>query len=294
MRHLVPLGAVLLAMSTEIICLTYTLSNDVYIGGIPWPYMGDAGHMHHTYFIFAGGWTAAAVLLAASNAIFWRRTFGTDELRPALARATVFLGCPACGRPAGVALGAAKLMIASCVSLAIAAIVPTIEQPEVHAYATYATFILQLLALVLYAIVDNRLKDVRAGAWVSSAIRKRNVITATYVVAFLLYLPIGLSLSCEEGRLSKEDCIGREGLGADYCESIAFARDSSLTDLPDYSRCPRLNTMRSVSQFICTLMVLAFHATLSVDLRGEPDDPMQSDGDDTELEDRVMKSRLGM
>mmetsp|Transcript_10311 Transcript_10311/g.23882 ORF Transcript_10311/g.23882 Transcript_10311/m.23882 type:complete len:90 (-) Transcript_10311:129-398(-) len=87
------------------------------------------------------------------------------------------------------------------------------------------------------------------------------------------------------------DCIDVEQLGETYCESIPLAGDSSRTLLWDYSGCPRSNTMRSATQFICVITLILFHGSMSVDIRNETDWGL----DDAENPaPRKMKTMLGM
>lgn len=88
------------------------------------------------------------------------------------------------------------------------------------------------------------------------------------LIGFLIYIPIGLGVSCLFGRLSMRDCVGRESLSLNYCEGMR--RDSpnqNETYLWDNTPCLLTNSMRSGAQFCCIVLLTAFTGSTFLDFR---------------------------
>ncbi|KAG8467508.1 hypothetical protein KFE25_000824 [Diacronema lutheri] len=270
--HLVPVLAIVTGVSTFAICVGAVLADNIYVGGIPWPYLSDTGREGTSYTIFAVGLSVTAVLIAASDVLYWHATYGEDASEVSVAGALkLALGCPSpggCCSPSATALVATKLFCLSSVALTLLACFSTIVYPDVHQYSAYAFFLLQVVGIALLTSASNRPAARREMTRsVRRATLARNVLAAIFFVAVVIYLPIGLAVNCEWSRLSVDDCVRTQRLGEAYCEARRLPGDSSQTTLWDYSGCPRTNTMRSVSQFICVIAILLFHGTFTIDLR---------------------------
>eukprot|EP00515_Schizochytrium_aggregatum_P008404 CAMPEP_0202074162 /NCGR_PEP_ID=MMETSP0964-20121228/3467_1 /ASSEMBLY_ACC=CAM_ASM_000500 /TAXON_ID=4773 /ORGANISM="Schizochytrium aggregatum, Strain ATCC28209" /LENGTH=143 /DNA_ID=CAMNT_0048641307 /DNA_START=143 /DNA_END=574 /DNA_ORIENTATION=+ len=83
---------------------------------------------------------------------------------------------------------------------------------------------------------------------------KRWLVFLLLVVAFILYIPVGLALATWE-ELLLEDCW--EQLSFEYCEEH-WVEGTNETDLFDYSNDLSTNLMRSSSQFACIMSIMLF------------------------------------
>jgi len=262
---------------TYLFCIIYAVAEKTYIGSIPFPYFSDTGRDEPAYYVFAFFLTCTAIVFIP---VHYYLHFAC--LKPAIAAVdkTKKGGCCLqCEAIAGSLFG-----VLSAPFLAILSIWDTAFHANVHLYSAYLFFILNVISIILLTDLFRRLK---AGETSNSSYWKKTFnlklgVAIFFFIAFLVYIPIGLSVNCEMLRLSMADCKGKYDLGDAYCEKRLFkdTKDdpTPLSVLYDYSllrqspsvysdKCVDLNTMRSVSQFFSIVGLLLYIATFTIDLK---------------------------
>jgi hypothetical protein len=265
LARLSPLLGFCIGVLTYVVCVAYALGSGQYIGGIGWPYFSDTGREAPMYYLFAIGLTVTAVLLGVTN-VSWFAKVHVESSSPAEVGRAILRCCV--DRPATTVAHAALIsVLVSLIGLVMLACFSTIVYPAVHDYSAYAFFILQTVALALYTVANNlepppepRLRRARV---------VRNCVSAVYFACFIVYLPIGLAVNCPFERLSMDACVNVERLGEAYCAALQLPADPELTRLWDYSACRGTNEMRSVTQFLCIVGLLAYYVTFMLDLADE-------------------------
>lgn len=139
------------------------------------------------------------------------------------------------------------------------------------------------------SVVISSLAKRQLGTEAAVRCHRAKIICATLLVIFvIIYLPVGLSLACGYNRLTVQDCLAKgtrltqplrghvagahrgavrvAGLGQHYCE-VEVRKNDTLTKLWDYSGCPGINTMRSVTQHLSVLSLLMFLVTYTLEFR---------------------------
>jgi len=145
--------------------------------------------------------------------------------------------------------------LASSLSLVTLMVCSTYSYPTIHTTAAILFFLLSLIAMCL---ATKSIKSLAAANPIyRKSARLKAAILAIFTSAFILYIPIGLSLvtgSCAWYRLP---------LDSDYCYANPTVCDEyKLNDTEtvfwDYGNCPGVNTMRAVSQLVCVVCVGLF------------------------------------
>ncbi|RHY70716.1 hypothetical protein DYB38_012396, partial [Aphanomyces astaci] len=116
---------------------------------------------------------------------------------------------------------------------------------------------------LIICIAITKTKDIYVGslAWpyfsdMGRGKRIQVVFASLFLIAFILYIPVGLAIVCPFERLTVVKCL-TEGLGTDYCATtIRF--DATDTKLYDYSNCGAINQLRSAAQLVCILTLVGY------------------------------------
>ncbi|EQC27058.1 hypothetical protein SDRG_15172 [Saprolegnia diclina VS20] len=248
---------------TLITCVAIAKSQDIYVGGLAWPFLSDMGRDPPAYYVFVVGLciTAASLLFVW----FFNYCYQTSVM------AASSSGCHKCLRTFVAVCG-----MVSAFALPILSICDTARFPSVHNASAYAFFCLEALAVLCntvltYRIYKQRGDDerytmdgldrhavarVRRQAWVAQL-----TVAMLFLAAFILYLPVGLALSCEFEHLTIAKCLDLK-LGDTYCTSTMMLNTTS-TKLWDYSApdCTSVHQMRAGAQLACILTLVGYSLT---------------------------------
>ncbi|ETV66180.1 hypothetical protein, variant 3 [Aphanomyces astaci] len=131
------------------------------------------------------------------------------------------------------------------------------DHPEIHNYAAYFFFVFQAAAVFLNTYVTRRILHTSPTPKIFRTTWRIQVVFASlFLIAFILYIPVGLAIVCPFERLTVVKCL-TEGLGTDYCATtIGF--DATYTKLYDYSNCGAINQLRSAAQLVCILTLVGY------------------------------------
>eukprot|EP00756_Hemistasia_phaeocysticola_P003722 Hpha_TRINITY_DN12415_c0_g1::TRINITY_DN12415_c0_g1_i1::g.42658::m.42658 len=261
---LLPIVSVAMVIITYASLIFVAYSEDTYIGGIPFPYFSDTGRDKPAYYAFAICLTVAAMLYAILHillcdlylhiidAIRFRDSDGAELTRKGCFSYTTI------ARAAGI------FAVFSAPFLIMLACFDTAHHASVHLYSAYVFFAFNMFTVGLYTYLFWGLPEAAQslGSTVTSILRTsrtmKTAFCAMFFVAFLLYIPIGLAVTCSAVRLTMTDCLGKERLGTSYCQDLAKPHEPNVTLLWDYTGCKGENTMRSVSQFFSILFLIGF------------------------------------
>ena len=288
-RAAIAASACVLAILTYIVCIAITVSNGTYIGGLSFPYFSDTGRDMPAYAVFSVGLTATCLLYIPLHLAVLREIKATEA---------GMAGAPSCccGRPCGrgsrcstacLATGAAACAIVSAPFLSVLAIADTAFHADLHQYAAYLFFLLNVVSVALYRHVFHSLAlaaggDAALATRLARSSKVKRVLSYCFYAAFLLYLPIGIAVNCAFVRLPMAACVNELKLGAGYCAERALASNTTLTVLWDYTPCLGTNTMRSVSQFFSIVSLLLFNGSFILDFGKD-----EERGADDELEGQL-------
>ncbi|KAG7400636.1 hypothetical protein PHYBOEH_004903 [Phytophthora boehmeriae] len=286
-----PVVATVAVITTLGTCVTIAKANDVYLGGLDWPYFSDTGRDSPGYSVFCAGLSIVAVSLVLTwlaNYQFQRELIETEshENADSLCVATI-------RRYSTIVR---LLGVLSAVGLPVLAFFSTTSYPDVHKYAAYWFFVLEAFALLLNTIVSfklTRLAEATDNPYISTesdnqastmftpwkmakSSTKRTfyiqlVFTTLFLIAFLLYIPIGLAIAADFQRLTVDECLALN-LGEDYC-TIAMRLNDMETELWNYSNDIAVNQLRSASQLSCILTLVGY----SLSFLSQGGDSLQDD-----------------
>eukprot|EP00035_Acanthoeca_spectabilis_P032923 m.21151 g.21151 ORF g.21151 m.21151 type:complete len:295 (-) comp5660_c0_seq1:70-954(-) len=253
---------------TLVTCVSITVSNHVYTGGI-YPYFSDTGRDPPAHSVFATGLTLAAIGIAVGNvagAVCYRGVLAEMIIPP--------IETCGCRSPATVLITAAGFGVLSAPCLALLAIFDTCHYPTLHNFSAYLFFTFTIVGFVCNSIGTGRMRKMAGGAMLvvlRRSVRAKAAVSSVFVLAFLLYLPIGLAVACTPGHVSYTDCIDK-GLGEGYCADRRGAGGTSQNEtcLWDYEECAATNTLRSSTQHICVVCILLYYLVLAYEVHALP------------------------
>ncbi|KAL4157650.1 hypothetical protein PRNP1_006667 [Phytophthora ramorum] len=256
---------------TLITCLVIAKANKIYTGGLAWPYFSDLGRDSPGYYVFCIGLTLVAIALCATW--YFNYQFQSSALRipTLLGYISPFVGW--------IARTCTFLGIISTIGLPILAFFSTASYPSLHNNAAYWFFLLETIAIFLNTFISYKLmksakvpgatageipvicdfEDIDADAkliGMTRTLRLQAVCSACFFGAFLLYLPIGLSVVQPFKRLTIDQCLERK-LGHAYC-TVTMRFDNVQTKLWNYEHDYSATQMRAAAQFACILTLVGY------------------------------------
>ncbi|ETW06331.1 hypothetical protein H310_02615 [Aphanomyces invadans] len=255
LRRWSPILAPFFTVATLIICIVITKTKDIYVGSLAWPYFSDMGRDDPAYYVFATGLCLTALFLALTWIFNYQHQI--DMLTQPNSKAT-----PALSR---CSFAASAMGAVATIGLPILSIYRvSYDHPEIHNYAAYFFFIFQAAAVLLNTYVTRRILVLATSSphgtfpvgGLRTTWRIQLVFALCFLVAFVLYIPVGLAIVCSFERLTIVKCLS-EGLGADYC-TTTMRFDDTYTKLYDYSNCGGINQLRSASQLVCILTLVGY------------------------------------
>ena len=95
--------------------------------------------------------------------------------------------------------------------------------------------------------------------------KRQRIFWIVFLLAFLIYMPIGLPLVCWD-HLTMEDCLNLE-LGDAYCAEKALSTNTTLTVLWKYEECFTINQLRSISITVIMFSLIGYVTTFSLRFR---------------------------
>ncbi|KAE8878836.1 hypothetical protein PF005_g15383 [Phytophthora fragariae] len=258
-------GAVVL---TLVACLVIAKANNVYTGGLTWPYFSDLGRDSPGYDVFCVGLTVVAIALCATWYFNYKFQSSALRLPTLLGYVSPFVqwtarACTVTG-------------IISTIGLPTLAFFSTSSYPSLHNNAAYWFFLLETVAIFLNTYVSYKLvesakvpettageipvicdfDDIDADTKLRGMRRTFRLCSALFFVAFLLYLPIGLSVVQPFKRLTIDQCLERD-LGQVYCH-LTMKHDGVFTKLWNYEQDYSATQMRAAAQLGCILTLVGY------------------------------------
>ncbi|GLE04890.1 hypothetical protein PINS_up013871 [Pythium insidiosum] len=279
LRIVAPVVATVAVVTTLVTCVIITKAKNIYTGGLDWPYFSDMGRDPPGYYVFIVGLSVTAVTLAMTW--HFNREFQLAMLVNPLEVGQLMSATQGRTTRRWSSVGA-RLAMLSTIALPVMAIFDTSSYPAVHNYSAYAFFLLQTIAVSINTMVSRRIyassrkvqqpggENPTSASSLSAeekaqrfnAVRRtylQQIVTySCFVIAFLLYLPIGLAIIKDFQRLTVANCLAKD-LGKTYCEdTMRYDKDPTLTKLYDYSNDHAANQMRSAAQLVCILTLIGY------------------------------------
>lgn len=228
--------ACVIPVATIIICVIITRSMNIDIGGISYPYISDTGRDSPSYPVFVAGMSVTSFFM------IWTLFANFKMLLNFSVRYGHGLGFRIA---AGIAL---CFGLISSVTGPLLAGLTTRKYPDGHLYSAYAFF----FALIIYVIMNSAMMTsvFRRNSYEESRRTLRTSLALKWtccgcmIVTFVIYIPIGISILC------------------------AWQYNSS-TGLYDYTNCPSTHVMRTITQHLTVLFLVAYFATFAVDFTPE-------------------------
>jgi len=231
-----------------VVCILIATTGDTYIGGISFPYFSDIGRDKPAYYVFASFISVAAICLMFLMPLQYYYVIQWYQIEASSSRKIPLIIAVVCAF-----VGAIGAILLSCFS--------TTKYPDIHQYSAYAFFVLLLLHAILSLWVYKGLANVFEEH--KKLMVPRYVVTAVLLVAVIIYLPVGLAIVCEWTRLGMQDCL--QIRDAAYCEESVNPSQTNETLLWDYSACATTNVMRSSTQFLSVISLMAFIILYALD-----------------------------
>ncbi|KAH7482480.1 hypothetical protein KRP22_008364 [Phytophthora ramorum] len=272
-----PVVATVVVIVTLITCVSIAKVKDIYLGGLTWPYFSDTGRDSPGYTIFCVGLSIVAIALVLT----WTANYQFQ--RELIEKETSENAENLYGPTIRKYIGAVRVVgVLSTLGLPVLAFFSTTSYDSVHKYAAYWFFVLEAVALLTNTIASLKLVRLTEASenpyyaseseepalatsfnpWnVSKSSTRRTfyiqaVCTSLFLIAFVLYIPVGLALIDEFQRLSIKDCLALH-LGEKYCTDTMKLNDTE-TVLWNYDNNHGLNQMRSASQLACILTLVGY------------------------------------
>ncbi|OQR92120.1 hypothetical protein ACHHYP_04035 [Achlya hypogyna] len=262
-RRASSIGATTAVVVTIVACVSIAKANDTYVGGLQWPFLSDMGRDPPAYYVFVVGLCSTAICLL----LVWHAN--TSLFNYQYQAGVAVTG--KCGRIFVAACG-----MASAVALPILSICDTARFPDAHNYSAYAFFVLEAFAVLvntgityrIYTQDDNDtrftmdgldrkvIRRVRRQAWLAQII-----VATLFLASFIIYIPVGLAVSCAFEHLSTTSCL-QLNLGVDYCTKT-MNLNATYTKLWNYSEpgCHSVHQMRAGAQLACILTLVGYSLT---------------------------------
>ncbi|KAG9397932.1 hypothetical protein AC1031_016350 [Aphanomyces cochlioides] len=254
-----PILAPFFTVVTLITCFAIAKAKDIYVGSLSWPYFSDMGRDDPAYYVFVVGLCLTAIFLLLTWWFNWQ--FQASVLSHSAAKQTAPPSLSRCNTAASI------MGMLSTIGLPILSIYRvSYPHPEVHNYAAYFFFVFQAAAVLLNTYVSRRILTIisentsqvptRLLVSIQRAWRVQIAFASIFLVAFILYIPVGLALVCEFARLTQAKCIDLN-MGVEYC-TVTVRLDATNTKLYDYSNCYSINQMRAGAQLACILTLVGY------------------------------------
>ncbi|GLE04889.1 hypothetical protein PINS_up013870 [Pythium insidiosum] len=251
---------------TLVTCVILTKTRHIYTGGLDWPYFSDMGRDPPGYYIFCTGLSIVAISLAMTwffNFQFQRAIMQEPLTVGRLSRASLHWARVCCG-----------VGMISVVGLPVLAFFSTSSYPKTHNYGAYYFFFLETFVTFINTLVSWRIYRALGLDRNSTAVmgaptdkldryagaRRTFLIQITtwtfFFIAFLLYMPIGLSVIKEFSRLTVQECLDRN-LGQTYC-TTTMRYDATDTKLWNYENDYAATQMRAAGQLGCIITLVGY------------------------------------
>ncbi|KUF85131.1 hypothetical protein AM588_10007418 [Phytophthora nicotianae] len=240
-RRAAPVVASGMVVITLVTCLIVAKTNNVYTGGLAWPYLSDLGRDSPGYYIFCLGLTIVAMALCATW--YFNYKFQSSALRipTLLGYVSPFVDWTARASTAFGIISTVGLPILTFVSYQL---FKSSEVPEATAG--------EIPVICDFEDIDAESKFYG----MRRTLRLQTVCSALFFVAFLLYLPIGLTVVQPFKRLTIDQCLERD-LGDLYC-SVTMKFDNVHTKLWNYEDDYNATQMRAAAQLCCILTLVGY------------------------------------
>mmetsp|Transcript_9222 Transcript_9222/g.10518 ORF Transcript_9222/g.10518 Transcript_9222/m.10518 type:complete len:257 (-) Transcript_9222:328-1098(-) len=237
-RRFLAFSVGILVVFAYVSCIAISKSNDIYVGGLTFPYFSDTGREKPASYIFSSFITLASIALVGFSILQYQymKAWNT-KLVYTNVLASVFL-----------------FVAAFC--SATLSIVSSNESLDIHFYSAISFFVLTTLYVIM-SFVQYRKLMFEYDEFASNRLA-RNIVMGCLFVFFMLYIPIGLSVVCDFEFLSLLDCIDEEELGAAYCLDLQNEDEPGFTVLYDYTGCLTENHLRSSTQFLTIVSMMSW------------------------------------
>ncbi|CAM9249714.1 unnamed protein product [Discosporangium mesarthrocarpum] len=259
-ERLAPTACFWISALTYLICRAMAEIQGSYLGDIPWPFMSDTGRDRPAQYVFISGLAVGGLCYVYSFRSVYLRMLAW--LREAKAAGVEI--------PAGLSYFAHTGLVFSLLAfpcLLGLTVFDTSRHPEVHQAFADTFFWCGTMGTSSYTVFFWRLSEAfPVNQLLALSFRLKASLLALWVVAFAVYLPVGIALACPARLLTMHECLVEKGLPYRYCYENVDPQDSSNTILWTYKDCPHLYTMRAVAQTMCIFSMLMYALTFNVDL----------------------------
>ncbi|GBG31647.1 Hypothetical Protein FCC1311_078722 [Hondaea fermentalgiana] len=238
-------GASLIVLA-YVTCICIAASRNTYVGGLTLPYFSDTGRDKPAYYVFASFITAASVLFIGFHVlqfVYVLNWIPGSEVK--------------CRNIAASVLG-----VVAAIASTLLSIFDTSKHEALHAYSAYVFFVFVVGHACVSISIYRTLRPQHERF--AKLMLPRYITLGLLMIAFIIYIPVGLGLVCSWSRLPMDECIDEVG-DVDYCESNALPEDPTLTLLWSYDECSAVNEMRAAAQFVCIVSLMVFIAMYSFD-----------------------------
>ncbi|ETV66178.1 hypothetical protein H257_17327 [Aphanomyces astaci] len=194
LRRWSPILAPFFTVTTLIICIVITKTKDIYVGSLAWPYFSDMGRDDPAYYVFATGLCLTAIFLALTWTFNFRHQ-ATVLAHPEAKATPSLLRC---------SFAASTMGAVATIGLPILSIYRvSYDHPEIHNYAAYFFFVFQAAAVFLNTYVTRRILHTSPTPKIFRTTWRIQVVFASlFLIAFILYIPVGLAIVCPFERLT--------------------------------------------------------------------------------------------
>jgi hypothetical protein len=238
-------------------------SSSYWRGGLGLAYLSDAGRDPPNRYICAVLGTASALIFIVQHAwlsiAFIRRTSHVAQISGStpkeLTPSWYYAWLCACALSCFAML---HLMLLVCFD--------NVRFPGLNEYALNMFFILSALALPIFCTALMQIRGALPAAVSVQSFMLKTAACAVFWISYFIYFPVGVAVACKRERLTMAQCRTSYSLGDGVCEArLLNTADPACTSPPcttlwHYGHCAGPHTMRTVTELICMLAALLFHA----------------------------------
>jgi len=258
--HYYPISAFAITGTAYIYCIGYALYNDIYIGGIKWPFFSDTGRDKPNYYVFATALSISGFLLMITYYYMYRLikelNVTNDKGDKAISKKLLIYSY--LGTFFGFFIGP---------FMAMTGIFDDVHSPDKHFIGAYGTFATMLLNMIFYTTSFYMLsKSQPENKKLKFSSNIKLFLMAILAIGFILYVPVGEFLRCPPRRLSYDECVNEQNLGVAYCQDLRIPNHPENTYLWDYTTCTWAYSMSAILQCICVVTGYLYVGSLYLDL----------------------------
>eukprot|EP00164_Ancoracysta_twista_P010615 GFYU01016088.1.p1 GENE.GFYU01016088.1~~GFYU01016088.1.p1 ORF type:complete len:214 (-),score=50.87 GFYU01016088.1:36-677(-) len=149
----------------------------------------------------------------------------------------------------------------------------TARYASLHLGFAYALFVAMILATLINFSLWTRLRNSYTPEEIPNydkmdlSFKLKLAAIIPFLIAIIIYLPVGVSISCEFQHLTMANCKGQEDLGESYCNDKQHPDEPENTILWDYTNCADINNVRALTQQLTVYLYFAYMLTFYLDIK---------------------------